>query len=33
MTLEQITLRNQKFVEFRNRGNILAIRQLHSDNP
>lgn len=32
MTLEQITLRNQKVVGIRNRGNILAIRQLHSDN-
>lgn len=32
MTLEQITLRNQKLVGIRNRGNILAIRQLHSDN-
>jgi hypothetical protein len=32
MTLEQITLRNQKVVGIRNRGNILAIRRLHSDN-
>jgi hypothetical protein len=32
MTLEQITLRHQKVVGIRNRGNILAIRQLHSDN-